>query len=117
MDCPACGGPVSRDVGPDRPPTTPLAEAILSADEDECVGVTQTCWNCGWQEDRQIRVTSITTSDGDLDVVARATLIDELTDELKAIDEVATLEDALGEIRRLRRIEPSVKDANEEPSE
>jgi hypothetical protein len=115
MHCPACDGPVSLDVGPDIPPMTPLSDALFAADADECVEVDRTCWNCGWQERRQIRVESIETTDGDPAAVNRATLIDEIITELEAIKHIATLEDVSAEVRRQRRLEPRDTDTDEEP--
>ena len=96
---------------------TPITNALLAADADECVEVDRTCWNCGWQERRQIRVESIETTDGDPAAVNRATLIDEITTELEAIEHIATLEDVSSEVRRQRRLEPTNADVNEEHSE
>ncbi|WP_255246189.1 hypothetical protein [Halolamina sp. CBA1230] len=62
MDCPACGGPVTLEVGPDRPPSTSLSDAVLDATEDEWLDVVQACWDCGWQEERLHRVEAIDTT-------------------------------------------------------
>ena len=106
MDCPACGSPLTLDVGPGRPRSTSLSDALLAANEDERIEVTRNCWDCGWHEMRQIRVESVEIVLGDDAVVERAALLDESTDELAAIDRVTTLEDTLAELRR-RRSEPS----------
>jgi hypothetical protein len=34
MDCPACGSLVTLEVGPDRPLSMSLSDAVLEADED-----------------------------------------------------------------------------------
>ncbi|WP_042664307.1 hypothetical protein [Haloferax sp. ATB1] len=106
MDCSACGSSVTLEVGPDHPPSASLTDALLAADEDECIEVSRNCWNCGWHEERQVRVASIETTEGD-----------EITDELAAIESLATLEDALAEIRRQRRLEPSTADTDAGTSE
>ncbi|WP_345781272.1 hypothetical protein [Natronobeatus ordinarius] len=107
MDCPACSGPVTLEVGPNQPLSASLTDVLLAANEDECIAISRNCWNCGWQEDRQIRVESIDTTDGDEVAVKRASLIEEITDELGAIERLATLEDTLAEVRRQQRLEPS----------
>ena len=107
MDCPACNGPVTLEVGPDQPLSASLTDVLLAADENECIDVSRNCWNCGWQEVRQIRVESIDTTDRDEIAVKRASLIEEITDELAEIERLATLEDTLVEVRRQQRMEPS----------
>jgi len=107
MDCPACSGPVTLEVGPDQPLSASLTDVLLAADENECIDVSRNCWNCGWQEVRQIRVESIDITDGDEIAVKRASLIEEITDELAAVERLATLEDTLAEVRRQQRMEPS----------
>jgi len=107
MDCPACSGPVTLEVGPDQPLSTLLTDALLAANEDECIDVSRNCWDCGWHELRQIRVESIYTTDGDEVAVKRSSLIEEITNELEAIERLATLEDTLAEVRRRQRLESS----------
>lgn len=114
MDCPACGAPVTLEVGPERPLSTSLIDALLTADEDERIEITRECWDCGWHEVRQLRVESIDTTAGDAAAVERAALIDEITDELAAIDRVATLEEALAEIRRQRRHDAAATDTDDD---
>jgi hypothetical protein len=114
MDCPACGGPVTLEVGPDRPPSTSLSDAVLDAAEDDCLDVVRTCWDCGWQEERRLRVEAIDTTAGDADAIERAALLEEITDELAAIEDLRTLEDALAEVRRQRRLEPAADDTNDD---
>ncbi|RMB08305.1 hypothetical protein ATH50_3635 [Haloplanus aerogenes] len=118
MDCPACGGPVSHEVGPDRPPSTSLSDAVLDAAEDERLDVVRTCWDCGWQEERRLRVEAIETTAGDADAIERPPpLLKEITDELAAIEALGTLEDTLAEVRRQRRLEPAAEDTNENATE
>ncbi|MFD1600669.1 hypothetical protein ACFSBX_17150 [Halobellus rarus] len=117
MDCPACGGPVTLEVGPDRPPSTSLTDVVLDAAEDERLDVVRTCWDCGWQEERQLRVEAIETTAGDADAIERARLLEEITDELEAIEGLGTLEDTLAEVRRQRRLEPAAEDTNEDVTE
>ncbi len=107
MECPACGGPVTLEVGPDQSLSTSLTDALLAADEDACIDISRNCWDCGWQEVRQIRVESIDTTDGDKVAVKRTSLIEEITDELAEIERLATLKDTLAEVRRQQRMEPS----------
>jgi len=94
------------EVGPERPLSTSLLQATLGADTDEHIEITRDCWNCGWHEMRQLRVECIDTTLGDETTVKRAALVDEITDELTAIENVETLEDALAEIRQRRQLEP-----------
>jgi len=101
MDCPACGGPVTLEVGPDRLPSTSLSDAVLDAAEDE----------------RRLRVEAIETTAGDADAIERARLLEEITDELEAIEALGTLEDTLAEVRRQRRLEPAAEDTNENATE
>jgi len=117
MDCPACGGPVTLEVGLDRPPSTSLSDAVLDAAEDERLDVVRTCWDCGWQEERQLRVEAIDTTAGDADAIERARLLEAITEELEAIEALGTLEDTLAEVRRQRRLEPAVEDTNEDVTE
>lgn len=117
MDCPACGGPVTLEIGPNRLPSTSLTDAVLDAAEDECLDVLRTCWDCGWQEERRLRIEAIETTAGDDAVIERAALLEKITDELAAIEDLKTLEDALAEVRRQRRLEPSTEDTNEDATE
>ena len=112
MDCPACGSPVTFEVGPDRPLSMSLSDAVLAAEEDERIEVTRDCWDCGWHETRQLRIESVDTTAGDQIAVERAVLIDEITDELAEIDQVATLEGLLTEARRQRRADPVTTDTD-----
>ena len=117
MDCPACGGPVTLEVGPDRPPSTSLSDAVLDAAEDERLDVVRTCWDCGWQEERRLRIEAIDTTAGDDAMIERAALLKEITDELAAIEDLRTLEDTLAEVRGQRRLEPVAEDTNEDVTE
>jgi len=117
MDCPACGGPVTLEIGPNRLPSTSLTDAVLDAAADERLDVLRTCWDCGWQEERRLRIEAIDTTAGDDAVIERAALLEEITDELAAIENLRTLEDALAEVRRQRRLEPSTEDTNEDSTE
>ncbi|MFC6977050.1 hypothetical protein ACFQL1_23770 [Halomicroarcula sp. GCM10025709] len=113
MDCPACGTPVTLEVGPERPISTPLSDAILGAEEDERIEMTTDCWNCGWHETRELRVESIDTTAGDVAAIERASLVDEITNEIAGIEDSATLEDVLAEIRRQRESEAPVGDTGD----
>ena len=113
MDCPACGSPVTLEVGPDRPLSTSLSDAVLAADEDEQIEVTRDCWDCGWHETRALRVASIDTTAGDATAVKRAALIDEITDELAAIGSVDTLEETLAAIREQRETDSATTDTDD----
>jgi hypothetical protein len=117
IDCPACAFSATLEVGPDHPLSPSLTDALLAADEDECIEASRNCWNCGWHEARQVRVASIETTEGDETAIERAALLDEITDELAAIDRLATLEDTLAEIRRQRRLEPSMADTGADTPE
>ena len=105
MECPACDGPVTMEVGPDHPLSASVADALLAADEDEQIVVARNCWACGWSEERSVSIDSIETTEGDTHVVERAALLDDIMSEATAIDDLATLEDALAEVRRQRRLE------------
>lgn len=56
-------------------------------------------------------------SAGDADAIERARLLEEITDELEAIEALGTLEDTLAEIRRQRRLKPAAEDTNENATE
>ena len=47
MDCPVCGSSVTLEIGPDYPLSASLTDALLAADEDECIAVSRNCWDCG----------------------------------------------------------------------
>jgi hypothetical protein len=113
MDCPACGSPVTLGVGPDRPLSTSLSDAVLAAEEDEQIEVTRDCWDCGWHETRALRVVSIDTTAGDETAVERARLIDKITDELAAVESKDTLEETLAAIRRQRATDPTTTDTDD----
>ncbi|SDD87846.1 hypothetical protein [Natrinema hispanicum] len=66
-----------------------LLDALLTAEEDECIEVTRDCWTCGWHEACQVRLESIKMSEGD-----------EINDDLAAVDSLTTLEAVRAEIRR-----------------
>jgi hypothetical protein len=114
MDCPMCSGPVTLEIGPEQPISAALTDVVLAAEEGERIEITRVCWECGWHEERHLRVESIETTPGDAADAERAALIDTITDELGAIENLATLEDALAEIRRQRRLELSTGDTEEE---
>ena len=114
MECPACGGPVTVEVGADQPLSASVADVLLAADEDEQIIVARNCWACGWTEERSVVIDSIETTEGDADAVERAALLDDIMREAAAIDSLATLEHALSEIRRQRRLEPSTTDTDED---
>jgi predicted nucleic acid-binding Zn-ribbon protein len=113
MDCPACGAPLTIEVGAEQPLSTSLRDAVLTAEPDERLEITRACWDCGWQEVRQVRVKSIDTTAGDETAVERAALIDEITDELAAIESVDTLEETLAAIRRQRATDPATTDTDD----
>lgn len=113
MDCPACGAPLTLEVGPEQPLSTSLRDAVLSAEADERLEITRACWDCGWQEVRQVRVESIDTTAGDETAVERAALLHEINDELAGIESVDTLEEALATIRRHRDTEPATTDTDD----
>lgn len=117
MECPACGGPITMDVGPNQPVTASIADALLAADENDQIDVTRHCWECGWTEDRAVSIDSIEITEGDSAAVGRAVLLDDIEDELAAIESLATLEDALAEVRRQRQLEPQTDDTNEDVPE
>lgn len=108
MECPACGGPVTMEVGPNQPLTASVADALLAADENEEIVVTRNCWACGWNEDRSVSIDSIEITEGEAHTIERATLLDDIMSEATAIDNLAMLEDALAEVRHLRRLEAAV---------
>jgi len=114
MDCPACGAPLTLEVGPEQPLSVSVRDAVLAAEADECLEITRACWDCGGR--RCVRYESIDTTAGDEAAVERATLLDEITDELAAIENVAMLEDTLAEIRRHRQLEPHPPERDEDTS-
>lgn len=96
----ACDGPATMEVGPDLPPSTSVVKALLATDAEEQLELSRTCWVCGWQETRVVCIESIETTTGNAHTIERATLIDEITSELEAIDSLDTLEEALTDLRR-----------------
>jgi len=113
MDCPACSAPLTLEVGPERPPSTSLRDAVLVAETDERLEITRVCWDCGWQEVRHLRIESIDTTAGDETTVQRAALIDEINDELAGIESVDTLEEALATIRQHRDTDPATTETDD----
>ena len=113
MDCPGCGAPLTLEVGPEQPVSTSLRDAVLAAEADERLEITRVCWDCGWQEVRQVRVESIDTTAGNETAVERAGLIDEINDELAGIESVDTLEEALATIRQHRDTEPATTETDD----
>ena len=111
MECPACGGPVTMEVGPDQPLSASVVDALLTGGEDEQIIIARNCWTCGWTEERSVVIDSIETTEGDTDAVERAALLDDIMSETTAIDNLATLKDALAEIRRHRRLETTASDS------
>lgn len=116
MDCPACGSPVTLEIGPHRPLSTSLPDVLLAADEDERIEFTRDCWDCGWHKVRQIHVESIDTTADDETAVERAALVDEITDDLATIEDLATLEEVRAEISRRRRHGPAATDTEKDTS-
>ena len=111
MECPTCGGPVTIEVGPDQPLSASVADALLAAVEDEPIIVARDCWTCGWRKERSVVIDSIETTEGETDAVERAALLDDIMSEATAIDDLTTLEDALAEVRRQRRLTTDGADA------
>lgn len=111
MECSACGGPVTMEVGPDQPLSVSVMDALLAGDEDEQIIIARNCWACGWAEERAVVIDSIETTEGDATAVERAVLLDDIMSEVTAIDSLATLKDSLAEIRRQRRLEPTTSDS------
>ena len=105
MECPACGGPVTMEIGPDQPPSASVTDALLAANEDEQIILARNCWACEWSEERSVIIDSIETTEGNSQTVERAALLDNIMNEATAIDDIRTLEDALAETRRQRRLE------------
>lgn len=114
MDCPACGSPVTLEVGPERPISTSLPDAILEAPEDECIEITRDCWHCGWHETRELRVVSIESTAGDGAAIERATLVEAITDELAETEDQALLEHVLAEIRRQEDSDTAADDTGDD---
>ena len=99
------------EVGPDQPLSASVVDALLTGGEDEQLIIARTCWACGWAEERSVVIDSIETTEGDTDTVERAALLDDIMSEATAIDNLATLKDALAEIRRQRRLETTASDS------
>jgi len=117
MEFPSCSGPVTMEIGPNQPVSASVADALLAADEGERIVISRICWECGWTEDRSVSLDSVETTDGDTHTVERAALLDDIMQEATAIDDLATLKDALAEVRRQRRLEPSTADTEEDTTE
>ena len=105
MDCPVCSGSLTVEVGPSMSFSTSLSNAILAAGEDECIKVIRDCWQSGCHEGREVRIEYIEVTDGDSQVVDRARLVSAIHEELDGIERQDTLEQALAEIKRNRRLE------------
>lgn len=117
MDCPACGSPITIEVGPEHPLSTSVSDAVITAKEDEHIEITRNCWDCGWHETRELIVASIDTAPGDEAVIERNALVDEITNELADIGCVKTLEEVLAAIRRQRRADPARSDSDDDTTE
>lgn len=102
------------EVGPDQPLSASVADVLLAATEDEQIIVARNCWACGWGEERSVVIDSIETTEGDATAVERAALLDDIMSEVTAIDDLGTLEDALAEIRRQRRLETTASSSPED---
>lgn len=102
------------EVGPDQPLSASVADALIAGNEDEQIIIARNCWACGWTEERSVVIDSIETTKGDADAVERAALLDDIMSEATAIDSLATLEDALAEIRRQRRLETAASGSHED---
>lgn len=114
MDCPECGSTANTiELGPEVSPMSSVTRAILNADEGDTIGVTRVCWECGWCEIRRVRMDSIHMESGDDSIKRRKNLISEVNAELEEIQHLTSLRDALAEVKRVRRLEPSNKDINE----
>jgi len=113
MNCPTCSSPLTLNLGPGHPVSASLPDALFAADEDERIETTRVCWDCGWQETRQMRVDSIDVTEGDDVAGERAALIDGITEEIEAMEDLATLEDILAEIRHQRRLESVTPEADD----
>jgi hypothetical protein len=101
------------EVGPTHPLSASVADALLAANEDEQIVVGRNCWACGWSEERSVSIDLIETTEGDSHVVERAALINEITDELAAIESVDTLEETLAAICRQRATDPATTDTDD----
>jgi hypothetical protein len=102
------------DVGPDQPLSASVADALLAGDEYEPIIVARDCWTCGWREERSVVIDSIETTEGDAQAVERAALLDDIMNEATAIEDLGTLEDALAEVRRQRRLETAASGSPED---
>ena len=54
MKCPACGGSVTMEVGPELPSSTSVVNALLTADEGEGIVIARNCWACRWSQERSV---------------------------------------------------------------
>lgn len=99
------------EVGPGHPPSASVADALLATTEGEQIIVTRNCWACGWTEERSVVLDSIETTEGDAQTVERATLLDDIMNEVTAINDLGTLEDVLVEVHRQRRLEIGASDS------
>lgn len=99
------------EVGPDQPLSASVADALFAGDEDEQIIIARNCWTCGWTEERSVVIDSIETTEGDARAIERAVLLDDIMSEATAIDDLATLKDALAEVRRQHRLETTASDS------
>lgn len=75
---------------------------MLTADEDDLLEVTRVCWECGWEETRELCVDEIRVESGDEAVQKRRELLEEVNDELERIESIDALRDALAGVERVR---------------
>jgi len=105
------------EIGPNQPLSASVTDALLAAAEDEQIILARNCWACGWAEERSVVIDSIETVEGEADTIERATLVDEITDELAAIDDVEILEETLATIRGKQRTDSATTDTNTDTPE
>lgn len=104
MDCPECGSRyVTVEPGQDVSPTATVEYAVLSVAEGEEIDVTRTCWTCGWEETRRVRLEERRVESGNDAIRQRRELVGLVNDELDRMESVDVLRDALAEVERVRR--------------
>lgn len=100
MDCPDCGSArVTSEVGPDQAIGTSLETAVFRAGEGDSVHIVRQCWDCEWRETRTITVDSVTTEDGDEEVIEQRRLVSQLLAAARSIEDRERLRSLLDDAR------------------
>lgn len=101
MNCPDCGSRLtSSDLTAPHNPTASLTSAVRRADEDEVIGISTWCGDCGWTETRRVRLEEIDTEHGDQDRIEQIRVRNKITNQLDQVQSIESLEDVLTEVKQ-----------------